>query len=307
MKRFRRRMQQYPKGAVRIAQQDGRFQVDGLNAWYAYWRDPYHLMLTVPWLGFLAIVSSIYVLLNGLFAEFYVLGGDVLEGARPGSFEDAFFFSIHTFGSIGYGVIAPKTTYANLGVTLEAITSLMLMAVVTGLTFARFSRPTARVMFSRYAVLAPHNGKLTLMLRTANQRRNQIAEAEARLYLNRDELTQEGQFIRRFYELKLVRSRTPSFWLSWNIMHPIDEHSPLYGETPESLAATQAHFIISISGMDETVAYTIHVRHIYTHQEIRWNHRFVDIFHRHPSGERYLNYQGFHDVEPIEAQGSKAP
>ncbi|MBD2328513.1 ion channel [Alkalinema sp. FACHB-956] len=295
---FRRSASHGRHGVIRIANQNGQLQVDRFNAWYTYWRDPYHLMLTVPWWGFFGIVSSVYLLINTVFAVLYLLEPDGLTGARSGSFEDAFFFSVHTLGSIGYGVIAPKTTYANTIVTLEAIMSLLMIAVVTGLAFARFARPTARIIFSKYAVIAPHNGVPTLTLRSANQRRNQILEAEARLYLIRDEYTLEGEFIRRFHELPLLRSRTPSFMLTWNIMHPISETSPLYGETPESLAASHAQLIVSLIGIDETVTETIHARNIYSNYEVMWDHYFMDIFHLSQSGDRYLDYRNFHKVQP---------
>ncbi|MEB3292902.1 MAG: ion channel [Synechococcales bacterium] len=288
-----------PRKIVRIARREGRFEVDGLNQWYHYLRDPYHLMLTVPWKGFILLVAIAYILLNTIFACLYLLGGDSLVGGRPGSFEDAFFFSVHTFASIGYGVIAPKTTYANLIVTLEAIMSLLSIAVVTGLAFARFTRPVARIMFSHRAIVAPHNGVPTLMMRAANQRRNQILEAEARLYFTRDEQTLEGQFIRRFYELPLSRHRTPSFSLTWTIMHPIDEASPLYGETPESLDQSHAQFILSLMGLDETVAYTLHARHLYSPQDLQWDHQFIDLIYKSPTGDRYLDYTHFHGTQPM--------
>jgi inward rectifier potassium channel len=283
----------------RISQKDGRFQVEGMGKWYRYWRDPYHLLLTIPWLGFVGIVAGGYLLLNVAFALLYLLGGDCLIGARLGSFEDAFFFSVHTLGSIGYGVIAPKTTYANVIVTMEAIASLLVIAVVTGLSFARFSKPTARVLFSKIAVITSHNGQPTLMFRAANQRSNQILEAEIRVYLSRDEITVEGERFRRVHELPLIRNRNPSFSLSWSIMHPIDEQSPLYNYEPDRFFADRVQIITSLTGLDETVAYTIQSRHIYDHQDLRWNHRFIDIIRDVENGDRLIDYSYFHDVEQM--------
>ncbi len=283
---------------VRIVNQDGKFQIQGLNRWYHYWRDPYHLMLALPWWGFFLAIAAGYILLNAGFAFLYLLGGDCLTGARAGSFEDAFFFSVQTFASIGYGVISPKTPYANLIVTLEAIMSLLGIALVTGLAFSRFTLPTARVMFSQHILIASHNGVPTLSFRTANQRRNQILEAEAQLFLTRDEVTLEGNPIRRFYTLDLARSRTPSFALSWNIMHPIDERSPLYGLTQEDLLKTQSQFIISVRGIDETVNYNLHARHIYSAYDVLWDHDFADIIHVDQQGDRYIDYTHFHRVKP---------
>jgi inward rectifier potassium channel len=246
------------RARIRLTQgDDGKFQIEGLETWYAYWRDPYHLLLTIPVWGFIPIVAIAYIFLNAIFALLYLAGGDCLAGARPGSFEDAFFFSVQTFASIGYGVISPKNTYANVVVSITAITSLVAIAVVTGLTFARLAKPTARVTFSRYAVIAPHNGIPTLMFRMANQRRNQIVEAQLHVYLLRDEITQEGNFIYRILDLPLLRDRTPAFALSWTAMHPIAEDSPLYGATPESLANSHTQIALAMSGIDETVAYSV--------------------------------------------------
>jgi inward rectifier potassium channel len=295
---FKRQFRRF-RQPVHISNRNGRFQIEGLDAWYYYWRDPYHLMLTIPWPGFVAVVSLGYVSINVIFALLYLAGGNCLIGARPGVFEDAFFFSVHTLGSIGYGIIAPKNTYANLIVTLEGITSLLTIAVVTGLTFARFSRPTARVVFSESAVVTHYNGLPTLMFRAANKRRNQILEAQTRIYFTRDEVTTEGYFMRRFYDLKLSRHRSPSFTLTWSIMHPIDEDSPLYALTPELLEETHAQLIVSLSGMDETVADMIHARHTYSAQDILWNYKFVDIIRKLPTGDRYIDYTHFHQVIPV--------
>lgn len=285
---------------IRIAKQDdGRFQIQGVGAWYHYWRDPYHLMLTIPWWGFIGIIGLSYLAINALFAFLYLLGGDCLAGARPGSFEDAFFFSVHTLGSIGYGVIAPKTTYANMIVTLEAISSLLAIAVVTGLSFARFSKPTARVSFSRYAVIMPHNKVPTLMFRLANERENLILEATIRLYLLQNEINEEGEFFYRIHTLDLIRDVTPNFMLSWTVMHPITRSSPLFGATPEDLDARNVQLIVSLTGTDETVYDQVHVRHQYGSQQILFDHRFVDVVHPLPNGDRYFDRTHFHDVEVL--------
>jgi inward rectifier potassium channel len=287
-----------PRTHIKI--QNGLFEIMGMGAWYFYWRDPYHLLLTIPWAGFLILICIFYVAINTLFALAYWVGGDCIANARPGSFLDVFFFSVQTLASIGYGAMYPKTTYANIIVTIEAMIGLMGIAVMTGLAFARFSRPTARVMFSRVAVILPHEGVPTLMFRTANQRRNMILEAQMRVYLMRDEVTAEGQFMRRIYDLKLLRNQTPSFTLTWSVMHVIDESSPLYGMVPESLTQTNALLIISVSGIDDTVAQVVHARHTYGANDILWNSRFVDIIHHTPDGHRYIDYNHFHDIQPLD-------
>jgi inward rectifier potassium channel len=282
-----------------VTMRDGRFQMLGNGGWYSYWREPYHLLLTIPWTGFLSLTVLSYVVTNAIFALLYLAQPASIANAKPGSFLDAFFFSVQTLASIGYGAMYPQTVYANTLVTVEAMVSLVGIALLTGLAFARFSRPTARVAFSRAAVIAPYEGAPTLMLRAANQRRNQIVEAQVRLYLMRDEVSAEGQFMRRFYELKLLRSRTPSFTLSWMMLHTIDEYSPLYGATPESLAQMKAALVASLTGVDETISQAVHARHTYIAQDILWNHRFVDIFHETADGHRYIDYTQFHDVVPL--------
>jgi inward rectifier potassium channel len=286
-------------------QEDGKFQVKGLGAWYVYWREPYHLMLTVPWWGFVSMVSVAYLALNAVFAMLYLLGGDCLHGAHPGSFEDAFFFSIQTLGSIGYGAISPKTPYANVIVTLEAITSLLVIAVVTGLSFARFSKPTARVMFSKYVIIANHNGVPTLMFRMANQRQNQILEAQLRVYLLRDELTAEGEYVYRIHTLDLLRDHSPGFYISWTAYSPITPNSPLFSCTSEDLVREHAQIVVSLSGLDETVAYTVTTRFAYGAERILFDHRFIDVVRRAPNGDRYFDRTYFHHVEPVSAEISQ--
>jgi inward rectifier potassium channel len=287
---------------VRIANQDGKLVIEGMNKWYRHWRDPYHLLLTIPWLGFVAIVSTAYLILNTIFALAYLAGGDCLNGARTGSFSDAFFFSVQTLASIGYGAIHPKTFYANSIVTLEAIASLLLIAVVTGLAFARFSRPVAKVLFSNFIIITTDNLQPTLMFRVANERHNFILEATAQAYLIMDEQTAEGSFIRRIHELNLLRHRTPSLFLSWTIMHRIEPDSPLYGLTAADLLQRQANISVLVSGVDETVAYTINARHNYIPEEILFDHRFVDIIHKSENGDRYFDYSLFHDVKAYESK-----
>ena len=304
LKRLSRKKQQRLIPRIQIQVRDGKFEIMGIGAWHSYWRDPYHLLLTIPWTAFLILIFTSYITINALFALAYLIGGDCIANARPGSFLDVFFFSVQTLASIGYGAMYPKTTYANIIVTIEAMIGLVGIAVMTGLAFARFSRPTARVVFSRVAVITPHNAMPTLIFRSANKRRNIILEAQMRVYLMRDEVTLEGQFMRRFHDLKLVRNQTPSFTLSWSVMHVIDEFSPLYGMTPESLTQTNTILIVSLSGLDETVSQVVHARHTYGANEILWNNQFADIFHHTPDGDRYIDYNRFHDVFPLDDEKS---
>ncbi len=193
----------------------------------------------------------------------------------------------------------PATRYANLLMTAEVLIGALMIALLTGLAFARFSRPTARVLFSRVAVIGPVNGRPTLSLRIANERRNQVVQAEVGLALVRDEVTAEGHFLRRFYDLKLARSRTPVFALSFTVMHPIDRDSPLHGATPQTLAAAQAELVVTLTGIDGTLSQPIHARTSYSCKEILFDRRFADIFAATPDGRRVIDYTRFHDTLPL--------
>lgn len=290
------------KPIIQLVRQNGRLNVQGINKWYNYWRDPYHLLIVMPWFWFLGLVASGYILLNSLFALAYLLQPGSVANARPGNFWDAFFFSIQTMATIGYGVMNPQTDYANVLVAIESWVGLLGVAMGTGIAFARFSRPTARVVFSQVAVVTKFDNIPTLMFRVANKRRNQIIEAHIRVALVRDEVNAEGEFIRRVYDMPLVRANNPIFILSWTVMHPLDEYSPLYGATAADLEAAETMLVITLTGIDETVSQTIHARHTYVASEILWHHRFVDILLRKSDGRRYIDYNHFHEVMPSSSE-----
>ena len=194
---------------------------------------------------------------------------------------------------------ASRDQYVHCIATAEIITGMMSMAVITSLVFARFSKPTARILFSRNAVITPYDGVPTLMLRVANQRRSYIIEAMASLVLLRDEETSEGHSLRRFHDLKLERSRSPMFALSWLIMHRIDEASPLHGVTEQAIKDGDMRLAVTISGVDEIFAANVTARHNYDHEDILFDRRFVDIFTDgdHPQ-HLYVDLARFHDIEP---------
>ncbi|HAC65987.1 MAG TPA: ATP-sensitive inward rectifier potassium channel 10 [Cyanothece sp. UBA12306] len=258
--------------------------------------DLYHWLLSLSWSKFLILISLFYLAINILFACAYLTAGEGIANAQPGSFKDAFFFSIQTLSTVGYGSMHPNSLYAQLLVTIEVWIGLLLVAILTGLMFARFSRPTARVLFSKVAVICPFDGVPTLMFRAANRRENQILEAQIQVSLVRDEVTKEGHHLRRFYDLNLLRSKTPVFGLSWQVMHPIDQTSPLYGISPESLEQVQGEIWVILTGLDETFSQTIHSRHSYSSQEILWNMSFADIFSRSPGGKYQIDISRLDDV-----------
>jgi inward rectifier potassium channel len=287
------------RSIIKLEQRDGVLQVVGGNSWYSYFRDPYHLMLTIPWLGFLAIVVMFDIFLNAAFAMLYLLDANAIGGVKDIRFLEAFFFSVQTLASIGYGVMHPDTLYANLIVTLESIASLMLFAVITGIAFTRFAKSSSRVMFSRVATIHDYNGVPTLIFRAANERRNNILEAKLSVYLMIDEVTTEGQLMRRLHEVKLVRDHSPVFLLSWTVMHTIDESSPLHGMTAETMERLHAQVLVSLTGVDETVESTIHARHIYASKYLMCDRRFVDVIHMGNDGHRYLDYTYFHETTAV--------
>lgn len=265
-----------------------------------HWDDLYHWLLMISWLEFLGLIFILYLVTNLLFAFAYLAGGDGIANAQPGDFQDAFFFSIQTMATIGYGSMYPTTPYTHLLVAIEALFGLLGFAIATGLMFARFSKPTARVLFSRVAVICPYNGVPTLMFRVANQRNNWIVEAQLRVTIVLpSEVTSEGHSLRRLYDLKLVRSQTPILTISWMAMHEIDETSPLSGVTEDKLAEWNPEIIVILTGLDETVSQTIHARHLYGASDILWNVRFVDVLSRGKDGDRHIDYTHFHDVTAL--------
>jgi inward rectifier potassium channel len=263
------------------------------------WDDFYHRALTLSWPRFLLVVVAVYLATNVVFAALYMLQPGAVVNARPGMFRDAFFFSVETFGTIGYGVLSPATDYANAVMTVETLTGIMLVALTTGIMFARVSRPTARVIFSKVAVISDYDGVPTLMVRMGNQRASQIVQAEVGISLLRDEVTREGASMRRFYDLKLARSRTPVFAMSFLAMHPLDTDSPLFGATSADLEAMEAELLVTVTGLDETMGQTVHARVSYLPEEVLFGQRYRNIFGLTPDGTRAIDYRQFHQTESV--------
>ena len=261
------------------------------------WRDSYHYLLTMPLSAFFAVMAGSFLLLNAVFAGLYVIDPGGIDGARPGNFADVFFFSVQTLGTLGYGVMAPRSLWANWVVTAEVFMGLFNLAIATGLLFARISRPTARIMFSANAVVSRFEGAPTLMFRAANRRRNMVVEAEVSVSLLHDVTTQEGVKMRRFDELTMVKARSPLFFLTWQVMHVVDEASPLFGHTRESLERLNAEIVVVMKGLDETFVSTIHARTSYVPAQIVWNARLADIFFTDDAGRRSIDFTRFHEVE----------
>ena len=256
-------------------------------------RDLYVNLLHLSWWQILALSVAFYIISNLAFAGFYDVLGGAVDNAR--SFADLFFFSVQTMATIGYGHMTPATMAANLMVVIEALWGLFFFAFVTGLVFAKFSRPTAHVLFSNCAVISLFDGEQYLKIRLANQRTNRIVDAQARLYLIRSTVTKEGYPMRRFYDLPIRRSEIPLLQLTWTLLHKIDEQSPLHGCNVEEMRARGDEVIVTLIGLDETLSQTIHARHSYVADEIMMDAFFEDVL-THKDGRVFIDYNAFHSV-----------
>lgn len=266
--------------------------------------DLFHHFMTVSWPRLFATLASFFIVFDLLFGFLYYLQPGCIANLNPPGFAGDFFFSVETLATVGYGQMHPQTFYGHLIAMIEIFVGLMSLALITGLMFARFSRPRARFLFAKNAVVRPIAGKTTLIFRAANERQNIVQDASARLHMLRDEVTEEGYRIRRIVDLPLLRSQHPVFSLGWTIMHVIDESSPMHPETPESLAKCKTVFVLSLSGTDENTGQTLMARGEYSCDDIRWNSTFLDILSETPDGTVHVDYGKFHEFGPLEMDES---
>ncbi len=262
--------------------------------------DAYFALLTRTWWQFCLAVSLYIILINTFFAGLYLLDPGGVSNARPGSFEDAFFFSVQTLATIGYGTMAPISRFSHVVVTIESILGILTVGSFAGVAFARLSRPTARVLFSEKIVIRTRNGVPHLQFRIANWRTNLIIEATLRVYVLATQRTTEGEVLRTPVELKLVRASNPVFFLTWTAMHAIDEASPFFGEGAiAQLAAEKTPIYASLNGYDQTLGQTVHAYAEYSVDDIVPNARFADVITVRPDGVRDIDFSRFNDVEPL--------
>ncbi|MEO7787547.1 MAG: ion channel [Sphingomicrobium sp.] len=286
----------------RMIKSDTQMRVRPLGGPRLHTPDIYHQLLRASWLRLTIYFLVTFFLFNCFFSGLFMLDQHGFTHPEPSvaasRYWEFFFFSIETVATVGYGNMVPISLYANIVVAIEISLGILFFALVTGIMFSRFSRPTARILFSKVAVIGPVEGVPTLMFRAANQRHNLIFEASASVSILGDEIV-EGTRMRRFRDLDLVRDANPIFTLTWTIMHPIDEHSPLYQWLESRDPPDGFEIIIVLSGVDERTGHTIHGRWAYTPDDLRWNARFVDILGKDDKGVRTVDYGRFDEVREL--------
>ncbi|AWN22865.1 transporter [Deinococcus irradiatisoli] len=289
----------------RFLNKDGSFNVQrhGMG-WQSV--SLYGSLLTTSWSAFFLTMGGLYLALNALFGLIYFALGPGALSDEPGGgmprFLACFFFSVQTFGTIGYGHVYPLSVRANVVVTFEAFVSLLGVALATGVLFARFSRPQSRVLFSRNAVVAPYQGGQAVMFRLINGRRSQLMNARVEAVHTQFETLPDGRRVRRFAPLTLERSQVTLFPLAWTVVHPVTPHSPYWQVTLEQLAEADAEIMVIFNATDEAVQQTIHARSSYKPHELRWNERFSDLYRRTPRGELYVDAERLHDTEAVRSE-----
>jgi inward rectifier potassium channel len=292
---FRSRKERTPN--EQVVRFGGREIIINESLHLSFWGDISHRCMTATWPAFIAGAALVFIAFNAVFAFFYWIGDQPIANVPGGAYIDYLYFSIETLSTAGYGDMHPQTHYGHFIATVELFTGIFSMSLMTGLIFARFSRPNARLMFADNPVISNHDGKPTLMVRLANERHNIIGNATAKLWLLKNVVTAEGGSFRRFYELPLIRSEHPALALSWTLYHVIDENSPLYEQTAEDLDATSVSLAVVVSGYDVVAAQTVHARRSYNHAAILFGRSYVDILGTQDDGRLRLDYGRFHDTE----------
>jgi inward rectifier potassium channel len=260
-------------------------------------RDAYHFVLRAPWWGVLCVIVGGFYGANVLYALVYACVGGI-EGMRPGSLLDAFFFSVQTMGTIGYGAMHPVTNAANFVVVSEAAVGLVVTALATGIVFARFSRTPEQLVFSRTATVSNHDGAPTLAFRIGNDRASTVIEARVTVNVFRTEHTLEGGVFYRLYEARLHRDRSPALARSWTVMHPIDEDSPLNGLTEQAALEEEIEIMVTVVGTDDVSLQPVTARHTYAAKDLAWGAQLADVLSELPDGRLQLDIGRFHDTVP---------
>lgn len=292
-----------PAGARLATQQGSQFYLVGEKR--ELLRDVYHTLMRLRWSITLGLIAAAFLALNVLFAIAYLVVGGV-QGSS-GSFFDALAFSVETFGTIGYGTMYPASTAANTLMIVQSIVSLIFTALATGLVFTKFSRPTTRIGFSKYAVITQHEGKRTLIFRAGNRRSNVIVEATIHVVAVYTTVTSEGETFYRAIDLPMVRDRQVGMTRGWTLMHVIDEKSPFHGADAKKLAEMELELYIALTGIDDTMMQSVHAVHMYHDDEIRLEHRFVDTVIPTVDGRYVVDMRNFDRVVPDSTPRDSVP
>lgn len=292
--------EKYFSQTQRLINKDGSFNIIKKGAGFTP-RDIYQYLINISWPKFFSIVLTFYIALNFIFAMLYfIVGADHINGINSRSFintySDLFFFSVQTFTTVGYGGMIPKDFITNIIAAMETLTGLLGFALATGLLYGRFSRPSARIIYSKMALISPLKDKNSFQFRIANQRRNTLMEMEAKVMVAFIERT-DGQSVKRYYDMKLERSYIYFFPLSWTLVHPIDNESPLSGKGPNELRALEAEILILIKGFDDTFSQVVHSRFSYRYDEIIWGAKFKKTFFIDDNGDFVIDLKNIHDYE----------
>jgi inward rectifier potassium channel len=282
-----------------VTVRSGSFEFVKLNTEKFDWRDAYHLILTLSWPQFAAVVFGVYVAINVVFAVLYLLGPNSVAEMSPGSFFDAFFFSVETLATVGYGHMFPVSFYGHVVTMLEIMVGMFGLAVITGVIFVRFSRPTARIRFSKLAVISPFDGVPTLMLRIANLRHQAMVEARFSMILVRSDITAEGEEIRRFIPLRLTFDHLITFPAVLTLRHRIDQTSPLSGLTAEDFQRWDVRILVSIVAVDTVIPAPVESAGDYSHDQIEWGRRFVEIYHQNKEHQWTVDYGRIDETEEL--------
>jgi inward rectifier potassium channel len=262
----------------------------------SFWADISHRSMTASWPSFIAGAVLVFIVFNAGFATLYWIGDQPISNVARNDYLDYLYFSIETLSTAGYGDMHPQTHYGHFIAAVELFTGIFSMSLMTGLIFSRFSRPSARLLFANNPVIAIQDGEPTLMVRFANERHNIIGNATARLWVLKNTISKEGQSIRRFSELSLLKNEHPALALSWTLYHTLDETSPLHNLDADEMGAANIAIAVVVSGYDVVAAQTIHARKTYDHADIRFGQRYADILENLDDGRIRIDYGKFHDT-----------
>jgi inward rectifier potassium channel len=273
---------------------DREIITEGLHL--SFWADISHRSLTASWPAFIAGVVLVFIVFNAAFGLLYWVGDQPVSNVARNDYLDYLYFSIETLSTAGYGDMHPQTHYGHFVSAVELLTGIFSMSLMTGLIFARFSRPSARLLFANNPVVSTYEGEPTLMMRFANERHNIIGNATARLWILKNVTTSEGQSVRRFNELPLLKNEHPALALSWTLYHVLDEQSELFNLDADDFKAAGIALVVVVSGYDIVAAQTIHARKSYDHTNIRFGQRYADILENLDDRRIRIDYSKFHDT-----------